>query len=73
VFGSGAVPSPRGALVGLVPQTKLQAPTNWNMKHFKLVEFLANLNAKPPIHEHKALLSGDGIDDFLAAVLQWRN
>jgi len=43
------------------------------MKHFKLVEFLANLNVKPPIHEHKALLSGDGIDDFLAAVLQWRN
>jgi len=43
-----AVPSPRGALVSLGPQTKLQASPNWNMKHYKLVEFLSNLNVKHP-------------------------
>jgi len=37
-----------GALVGLVPQTKLQAPPNWNLKHYKLVEFSSNFNVKPP-------------------------
>jgi len=33
------------------------------MKHYKLVEFLSNLNVKPPLHERKApywRLSGDG-------------
>ena len=29
-----------GALVGLSPQTKHQAPSNWNMKPCKSVEFL---------------------------------
>jgi len=29
----------RGAVVGLAPQTKLQAPQNWNVKHYKWVEF----------------------------------
>jgi len=36
-------------------QTKLQAPQNWNMKHYKLVEFFVKLNVKPPLHERKAL------------------
>ena len=46
-----AVPSPRGALVGLAPQTKLQPPKNWNMKHYKLAEFLSSLNVKPLLNE----------------------
>jgi len=25
------------------------------MKHYELVEFLSNLNVKPPLHERKAL------------------
>jgi len=43
------------------------------MKHYKLVEFLSDLNVKLPLHEHKALLhkckvpywrlSGDGSDN----------
>jgi len=42
------------------------------MKHYKLVEFLSNLNVNPPLHERKApphkrkapywRLSGDGSD-----------
>jgi len=35
------------------------------MKHYKLVEFLSNLNIKPNLHERKApywLLSGNGSD-----------
>ena len=42
------VPSPLGALMGLAPQTKLQVPPNWNMTHYKSVEFLWNLNVKHP-------------------------
>jgi len=59
-----------GDLVSLVPQTKLQAPKNWNMKHYKLVECSSNLNVKPPLHKRKApptnvkpsywRISGDG-------------
>jgi len=51
------------SLVGLAPQTKIQAPPNYNMKHYKLVEFLSKLNVKPPWpkrkvppHKRKALL-----------------
>ena len=44
----------RVTLVGLSPQTKLQDPTNWDMKHYKSVEFLSNLNVKPPLHRRKA-------------------
>jgi len=35
------------------------------MKTYKLVEFLLNLNVKPPLHERKA----PPIDGFLATVL----
>jgi len=66
-----ALKQSRGALVGLAPTNKAPSPSNWNMKHYKLVEFLSNLNVKPPLHECKALprtnvkspywrLSGDG-------------
>jgi len=47
------VPSPRGALVCLSPQTKLQASPNWNLKHYKSVEFLSILNVKPTLPERK--------------------
>jgi len=48
------IPSPRrGALVGL-------APSNWNMKHYKLVEFLSIIRmsshphkCKGPLHKRK--------------------
>jgi len=69
--GAHAVPSPRGALVGLSSSNKAPSPPNWNMKHYKLVEYLSNLNVKPPRtnvksspHKRKAppywRLSGDG-------------
>jgi len=51
-----------GVLVGLSPQAKLQAPPNWNKKHYKFVKFLSNLNVKtcpnamPPYWR----FSGDG-------------
>ena len=54
-----AVPSPWGAtgrgVAGLSPPRKPQALPNWNMKNHELVEFLSNLNVKPPLHERKAL------------------
>ena len=50
-----ALKQSRGALVGLAPTNKAPSPSNWNMKHYKLVEFLSNLNVKPPLHECKAL------------------
>ena len=41
------------------------------MKHYKLVEFLSNLNVKPPPHERKSPphKCKAPIDDFLATVL----
>jgi len=61
---SPAVPSPKGDFSGLSPTNKALRPANWNMKHYKLVEFLSNSNAqlpsgtnvKPPYWR----LSGDG-------------
>ena len=50
-------PRRHGGFGGLShPQTKLQAPPNWNMKHYKLVEFLSNLNVKSPLNERTAPL-----------------
>jgi len=43
------VPSPRRAFVGLAPQTKLQGPQNWNLKHYKSVEFLSILYRTPAL------------------------
>jgi len=61
-----------GGFGGLSPPKTAPIPHNWNMKHYKLVEFLLNLNVKPPLHERKApphkcndpqwWLSGDGSD-----------
>jgi len=63
-WDSSTVPSPRGCFWGFAPQIKLQAPQNWNMKHYKSVGFLSifrvsappRRNAKPPYRK----LSGDG-------------
>jgi len=43
-------PVATGGLVGLAPQTKLQAPSNWNTKHYKSVEFLSifRMSLRPP-------------------------
>jgi len=60
-----------GSLAGLSPQTKLQDPPNWNLKHSKSVEFLSIFIVKRLLHERKAppltiakppywQLSGDG-------------
>jgi len=48
------------------------------MKHYKLVEFLSNLNVKPPLHERKPprLNVKPPFDDFLATILillNWRD
>jgi len=53
-----------GALVGLVPQTKLEAPQNGNMKHYKLMEFVKFECQAPPRSNVKPF-----IDDFLATPL----
>ena len=45
------VAPPRGALVGLVPQTKLQAPPNWTMKHYKLLFFLLLMLFRSVCHQ----------------------
>ena len=46
--GREAAPSPPGAFGGLAPHTKLQDPSNWNMKHYKSVEFLSNFRMSTP-------------------------
>jgi len=42
------VPSHGGALVGAAPQTKLQAPQNWNVKTINKWIFGKFYNVKPP-------------------------
>jgi len=42
-----------GGLVGLFPQTKLQAPSHCNMKHYKSVEFLSIFRMSTPLHKRK--------------------
>jgi len=59
------VPSPWGALVGLAPQTKPQAQTNWNMKHYKAVECLSIFRMSSP----SAQTQSPPIENFLATVL----
>jgi len=34
---------------GLAPKTKLQAPPNWIMKHYKSVDFLSNFRMWTPM------------------------
>ena len=69
-LGDISFPWPRGDLVDLAPPNKALSTPNLNMKHYNLVEFLSNLNVKPPLLGHKAPphkrktpywgLSGDG-------------
>jgi len=49
-------PVTTGSLVGLAPQTKLQAPQNRNIKHFTSVEFCQILECEAPPHKRKAPL-----------------
>jgi len=53
-----------GALVGLAPPYKAPSPPNWNTKYYTLVEYLSNLNVKPPpctnVKPPSWRLSGDG-------------
>jgi len=69
-----AVPSLRGGFGGLSPPNKAPSPSNWNMKHYKSVEFFSSLNVKPPLHERKAPShKRNALIDFLALVLHiWR-
>jgi len=53
-----------GAWCALPPPNKAPSPPNWNMKHYKLVEFLSNLNVKTPCTN-----VNHSVDDFLATVL----
>jgi len=48
-----SVPSPRGCFWGLTPQTKLQAPPNWNMKHYKSFVFCHFLKRGDPPYKPK--------------------
>ena len=41
-------PVATGVFGGLSPTNKAPSPLNWNVKHYKLVEFLSNLNVKAP-------------------------
>ena len=47
-------PVATGGFDGLISPNKDPSTPNWNMKHYKLVEFLSKLNVKPPLHERKA-------------------
>ena len=61
-----SVPSPRRGFGGVSPpQTKLQASPNWNMKHYKSVEFCQFLECPAPPQKRKA----PPIENFLATVL----
>ena len=42
------VPSAQGIWWAQPPKTKHQAPLNWNMKHYKSVEFLSNFQCQAP-------------------------
>jgi len=57
-----------GDLVGLSPPNKAPSPPNWNIKHYKLVEYFSSLNVKPHYTNVKP-----PIDDFLATVLGWNH
>jgi len=60
-----------GALVVLAPQTKLQAPLNGNMKHYKSLKFLSKFqNAKLPCTKCKALLLKTFWQRFCCKVLE---
>ena len=56
---------PWWSLVGLAPQTKLQASWNWNIKHFRSVEFLLNFGMSSPSYTNVS----PPIEDFLVTVL----
>ena len=56
VLNVNHVPSPRGALVGLFLQTKLQANPNWNTKHYKSVDLCQFLECQATTHKRKAPL-----------------
>ena len=61
-----------GALVDLAPQNKAPRPLNWNMKHYKSVEFLSNFRmSSNPAQTYSPLLkiSGDGSDDIHKSML----
>ena len=65
-IGMEAVPSSRGVLVGLTPQTKLQVP-HWNTEQYKSVVFGQIWECQAPLHKCKVPLL-----DFLATVLDER-
>jgi len=56
-------PVATGGFGGLSSPNKAPSLPNWKKKHYKSMEILSNLNAKPPLHKRKASywrLSGDG-------------
>jgi len=58
-------PVATGGIGGLTPPNKAPSPPKWNMKHYKLAEFLWNANVKPPCTNVKPpywRLFGDGSD-----------
>ena len=67
---SGGSPVATGGFGGLRPPNKGPSPLNWNMKHYKLVEFLSHLNVKLPCTNVKPLRTNYWrLDDFLVMVL----
>ena len=52
-----------GALVGLIPPNKAPSHPEWNLKHYKSVEFCWILECQTPLHKREAFYrrsSGDG-------------
>jgi len=61
-------PVATGRILGAYPpQTKLQASPNWNVKHYKSVQFLLIFGVSSPPAETQS----PPIENFLAAVLFW--
>jgi len=70
ISDSAAIPSPRG-FGEISPPNKAPRPPNLNMKHYKSVDFLSNLNVKPPWRNVKPPRTKlkQPIQDFLSTVL----
>ena len=66
-----SVPSPQGSFGGLSSPNKAPSPPNWNMKHYKSVEFLSifRISSHPAQTQNPHTNANPPIEIFLATVL----
>ena len=63
--GLNPVPSPRGSFGGLSSLNNAPSPRNWNVKHYKSVEFLSIFR----MSSHPAQTQSPSIENFVPTVL----